>query len=424
MSIDQSLVDEAMADTKTFRSGKREITCQFPLDLLLEIIGRTDPATVVRCAATCKELRRRIADPEFHGCLRLRHTTERFIPSLLRGFLVEKWSNDMYIVDHTTVHATKLLSLSDYFSSVTDAESLAECQPITARNGLVLLNVRGPEHGLFVFSPATGHSQSIPPGPTFDGTYVLLVGDGALNRPFNFKVIKVRRPSFTARRCSLQIQTFSSEQGTWGPLTEVPTPLTYGTTGLRRVANHLVISDTVHWLCHSNTSYYVLKLQVGDASMVTVTKLPQSFHRACSRARPAEILLATETVAGSPVVLLAHKDKVCRWVLSSKLTNKCKKQPEVVIENEAILSFARARGLIKESLGRVRLEWFAERSGVVLISTPCCGFFWLDIRSKEILGWYKGSWTVGSKSWSMDCNANCPYEIDLSSWVPSLYKTF
>jgi hypothetical protein len=60
-----------------------------PMDLLLEIIARSnDVTTVVRCAAGCKPLRRAMLDPGFLDRLR-RHAKANggFDPSLLTGCL-------------------------------------------------------------------------------------------------------------------------------------------------------------------------------------------------------------------------------------------------------------------------------------------------------------------------------------------------
>ncbi|TVU51482.1 hypothetical protein EJB05_02914, partial [Eragrostis curvula] len=413
-----------MTDPTIYRSRKRPRAAgHLPTELLLEIVGRTDPATVVRCAATSKELRRHIADPAFHGCLRLRRS-KCFIPSLLRGYLLEDRDEGLHL-DSTSADATKL-------------PSVGKCTPITARGGLVLVRRYDPEHDLCVYSPATGRSQALPPEPNFNGICVLLVRDGvggAVGRPF--QVLTVNSFFISGPLCSLQIQTFLSEKGTWGPLTDVPTPLMHGVTGLRRQSKHLVISDTVHWLCYSDKKYYVLKLHVREEAKVTVTKLPPSFHRACSfpTARPAQILLATDTVDGSPIVLVSNNQRILSWG-GSKLTRKWKEKPQVVIENEALLPFTNESGLMQASLGRVQLEWFGEKSGVVLIKTSLRVpewdgltrwrtvpfYFWLDLGNKEIIGWSNGSWNVGSKS-GVSCNVGCPYEIDLSSWVPTLCKT-
>uniref|UniRef100_A0A0Q3Q7C3 F-box domain-containing protein n=1 Tax=Setaria italica TaxID=4555 RepID=A0A0Q3Q7C3_SETIT len=65
---------------KGSRRGSSSPPFPLPLDLVLEIAALSDPATLVRCVAASKDLHRRIADPAFHGRLRLRHA-DRFVPS-------------------------------------------------------------------------------------------------------------------------------------------------------------------------------------------------------------------------------------------------------------------------------------------------------------------------------------------------------
>ncbi|CAN6297602.1 unnamed protein product [Urochloa humidicola] len=64
-----------------------------PLDPFLDILARTDAATVVRCAATSKPIRRAILDPSFRHAIitALRRatnttTTINFVPAFLLGF--------------------------------------------------------------------------------------------------------------------------------------------------------------------------------------------------------------------------------------------------------------------------------------------------------------------------------------------------
>ncbi|XP_025801799.1 uncharacterized protein LOC112881352 [Panicum hallii] len=85
-----------------------------PLDLVADIAARSDPVTLVRCAATCGDLRGRVADPGFRRRLRLRQA-DRFVPSLLRGHLIgdksyskSEPSKDerMYLVDATAAGDT------------------------------------------------------------------------------------------------------------------------------------------------------------------------------------------------------------------------------------------------------------------------------------------------------------------------------
>jgi hypothetical protein len=80
------------------QGGRRKHqTAWLPLDVIAAMAVRSDVATLVRCAATCRDARRRIADdPNFRGRLRLRQS-DRFVFPLLRGHLVD-----------TTADATRL----------------------------------------------------------------------------------------------------------------------------------------------------------------------------------------------------------------------------------------------------------------------------------------------------------------------------
>jgi len=179
----------------------------------------------------------------------------------------------------------------------------------------------------------------------------------------------------------------------------------HGDEELQRPGNPVVVGDTVQWLYHLNRSYYVLKLHVG-AARVTFTELPKSFHRACRslppRDRTAQILMATSPSGRSPVVLVVNYDIVSAWAQSER-TGKWTKWPELV----------RDCGVMKGRVGSLRLEWFAERSGVVLVAAPDSKTFLLDLRSKDI-----------SKCCYSSASSTIAYEMDVSSWVPTFTKIF
>ncbi|KAL6905900.1 hypothetical protein ACP4OV_003501 [Aristida adscensionis] len=389
-----------------------------PLDLVLEIAARTDPGALVRCAATCRDVRRRIAaaDGAFRGRLRLRHA-DRFVPSLLRGHLFTRsLHKDLFLQDYSTTHPTLLLTAAAAAAAAGcstpppspaagDAPSTTSLRLLDARDGLLLVRTadklgKEEEEELRVCNPVTGRSQIIPHGRKFLGNYVLLVGDGeggVLGRPF--QVVKTNttlsRSSRRHRRL-LRLQTFSSEHGGAWPL---------------------VVGGAAHWLCRSDAAYYVIKLNAGvGAARVTATKLPASFHAAYGSAAAGQrhLLLAamSPAVASHLCVLVADGEKVSAWVQREPNSSAWKRQ--TVIENEAMARFSNRTGLQTPAMpGAVRLEWFAERSGTVIIDAPCCGVLELDLRSKEIIRSFSDRWSI-----------MCPYEMDLSSWVPTLLKPF
>ncbi|OEL26349.1 hypothetical protein BAE44_0012632 [Dichanthelium oligosanthes] len=380
-----------------------------PLDLLLEIAGLTDPATLVRCAATCKDLHRRIGDTSFRH--RLRHGN-RFVRSLLRGHLVQERDK----AKHVALNAAwcSPTALADE-----DKPFTLHGRPVAAYDGLVLARVtEQPDvevELLRVYNSATGRYQTLPPGPKFSGQDILLVGDGegggVVGR--SFKVLNVKLVVLTNHHRCLKIQTFSSEHGAWGPFTKIPIPLRHQSNLMRLLGNHrpltllgkpLVFGDAVHLLCWT---YYILTLHdVGAAPRVTWTELPSSFP--CCQ--PDQVLLATSTAGSSPIVLVADINKICAWS-RSQCTGKWKKRPQVVIRNQAIIDTS------QRMLENVQLKWFGERSGVVLIHMPDRGdFCWLDLRTKEIIR--------SSAGRTPDIEYYFPYEMNLSAWVPTFGKTF
>nr|CAB3459699.1 unnamed protein product [Digitaria exilis] len=155
----------------------KHASASLPLDILLEIAARSDPAILVRCATACRALRRRIAGTDLHGRLRLGQP-DRFVPSLLRGrLLVDSHNKDLSLVDNANT-TTRLLSAA---AASDNDDEVKLWRPLAARDGLVLLqgtNNRRPLVKLCVYCPATGYVQALPPGSALGGRHVLLVGDG------------------------------------------------------------------------------------------------------------------------------------------------------------------------------------------------------------------------------------------------------
>ncbi|XBH59703.1 hypothetical protein VPH35_114395 [Triticum aestivum] len=298
--------------------GRRQKAASLPLDVLVDIAARTDPATFVRCAATCVDMRCRVKEYiSLRAPLRLQHG-DRFVLPLLRGHLIygsHDWSKPkekLFLLDTSAPDATKLRT------------STRGGFPLSSRDGLVLGRV-GVAKELRVCDPATGRSLTLPSEPMFRGwsekSYVLLVGD-----------------------CD----------------------------------KALVTGGAVHWLCQTDTGSYVLRLRV-KAAKVIVTKLPKGFPHNEEHQK----LLATSSVGGDVLVLVAHDDKISAWA-QSQHTAKWKQRPHVVINmTETILRFLDKAGgscIPPTKPVKFSLVWFAEKSGTVLINA-CRGSFWLDLQS-------------------------------------------
>ncbi|CAL4896441.1 unnamed protein product [Urochloa decumbens] len=393
------------------------------VDLILEIAARSDPATLVRCAAACKDLRRHIADPGFRRRLRLRRSDDRFVPSLLRGHLVVGNSgvhDELRFFDTTSPYATKLLSAAACFPRGPDSEPLPVGELLASRDGILLVRTAD---DLRVCSHTAGRSQAIaiphPPEPNSDAHYVLLGGGGGIDRPF--RVLKVRLVLDQSGNVSgLRITVFLSEQNKWGTCsTKVPAPGIHGRSRSSRLTNPLVVGDdAVHWLCLTDTASYILTLHaVGAAAQVTSTRLPARIYGACREAQLHHMVLASMSPGGRPVVLVADSDRISMWA-QHEHSARWKERPETVVDKEAVERYTQTGGLMGRWIGVPQLEWFAERSGVVLFRfISFGGWFWLDLRSMEVVRWFHPGF-----SW-IPTSISFPCEIDLASWAPTFRKS-
>ncbi|KAK3127948.1 hypothetical protein QOZ80_7AG0580530 [Eleusine coracana subsp. coracana] len=79
------------------RGRRQHQATSLPFDVMVDIAACSDPATLVRFAATCREARHHVADDPaaFRRRLRLRHA-DRFVLPLLRGQFIEKVKYDDY----------------------------------------------------------------------------------------------------------------------------------------------------------------------------------------------------------------------------------------------------------------------------------------------------------------------------------------
>ncbi|PVH65380.1 hypothetical protein PAHAL_2G478800 [Panicum hallii] len=410
---------------------RKHQTPSLPLDIVLEIAARSDPATLVRCAATCAEARRRVAGGGGQA-LRLRHA-DSFVPSLLRGHLEARYVSNycnmmLHLVDTTAPDTTtaRVLTAADGFPPPPDGTNVRLQSPMESRDGLLLVRItdwQPRREELRVCDLATGRSQTLPPGPAFPGVaqkcwepYVLLAGDGEPGgasgiRPF--QVLKdeprdVRPPPVPGDPDLLlgegRVGQVHRDPGSSFPWQRSVTERRKAPGRRRRRA--LAVR-------HQQRGY-VLKLHIRTAQ-VAVTALPVSFPCPAAHEWGIDYLLATTAAGGEVMVLVADswkKKNISAWV-QTKPTAKWTQRPQVVMENEAMLRF---RNMRWSGTFHVKLHWFAERSGFVLLSSNLYGEFWLDLRSMEIVRWCPGAPDQhGARS--------LPYEMDLSSWVPTFSST-
>ncbi|CAN6339779.1 unnamed protein product [Urochloa humidicola] len=209
-----------------------------PVDLVLEIVARSDPATLIRCAATSKALRLGAASPAFHCGLRLRHAAgegARFLPALLRGFFHQRRrraeGEDPRFVDPRLPRGAP--SPEPFRSFLSEYTDLFEFYaPAAARGGLVALRSSSPDDeeeprarcsSMGVCEPMAGLLEFFrPPGISAQSHVLLTDGCDGIGCHFRLLAANLHSPPADDRAacCCLQTQAYSSDAGAWGPITE------------------------------------------------------------------------------------------------------------------------------------------------------------------------------------------------------------
>ncbi|KAM0909017.1 hypothetical protein ACQ4PT_015078 [Festuca glaucescens] len=143
------------------------IAWRLPADLLLEITARSDFRTLIRCAATCKLLRRDLLSPPFI------HRLSQAAPCVL-AYLCADVKKPISLVHPTTPAASSFCHnhLSCFLSRKAAGTFLGKYEPLASRHGLVVLrplNIKSrpmsdSRFDLCVYDPMSG-SQTFFPNP-------------------------------------------------------------------------------------------------------------------------------------------------------------------------------------------------------------------------------------------------------------------
>ncbi|CAL4919337.1 unnamed protein product [Urochloa decumbens] len=378
-----------------------------PLDPLLDILARTDAATVVRCAATSKPIRRAILDPAFRHAITIGApcATETntnaggFVPAFLLGF--------------SYLHRS--LSHADVAQQGRprprfDAALLDTLEPVAARGGLVVLRQREPAagapdlRGLRVCNSLTGDTTILPP-PTVDDEYppaLLAVTDAGCS----FELLVADR--------SLRTQIFSTKESKWGAVVETRLPPRLCHDVPAAGAHPVVIGAVVHWLCHGclHPAVKVLDTGAGNATQIA---LPQGYlsRMRCTQRLDAGLLLA-KSADGRLGLLVAEAGAIAMWTLAAaeeegSATARWNRQ--VVIRRQDI-----GREAVEGPCFSVRFMGFGERSGAVILQMDGVGLVRLDVGSKEAVVLGCGFEHVGQT----DLFQLCLHETDLCSLLQGM----
>uniref|UniRef100_M8CY45 F-box domain-containing protein n=1 Tax=Aegilops tauschii TaxID=37682 RepID=M8CY45_AEGTA len=345
------------------------------MDVLLDISARSDPVTLVRCAAASKDLRREIADPAFHPRLRLRRA-DRFMPRFFRGWFVQNQPKKVIEPPRFSDPVRPAEPSPEPFRSfLLDNDSIFEFYhpELTASRGLVALRSNTPESGgppgTCVFNPMTGYVNCIPPPKINAQSFVLLTsddGDGACH---------YRQVAAELASGRLKTQEFSpvDDNSRWQPIAETAVAPCPQDAALLHPA--LVLQGDAQWLCRSSEYHFLLRFSRAQLQ-ASVTKIGgicgEQLH---GRGREELLLVLVE--------------------------------PESIHQDDVLSE-------------RLELRWFGEKSGFVFVrmaganESSLSWYFMLELATRRVRGVCKGA--------PQNALVYLPYEMDLSFWRPKFTR--
>ncbi|KAK1643733.1 hypothetical protein QYE76_061538 [Lolium multiflorum] len=346
------------------------------VDLLLEIVARTDVKTVVRTAATCRLFRRAILEPASRSRLALQLAADDgtgFDPALLLG--VSYQEHDGKITTYRIVHTPA----PDQLRARLDAGSLRESfRPVASRDRLLLLRRHSERRqlDLRVSDVLTGHVTDLPPVSLPDAyQYVFLcVGDGdAAGASFDLLVMD---------HISRRYQILSAEEGRWGPVRQASLPSHHPNPVNRLCTSRpAVIGRTVYWTCCTNAYWdRILALDV-DAAKTTLMKLPGGFICGVIP-RESDKCLLLASVRGRLSLLFSDLHGITMWTLTPATAATA----TATWSRRVVIGLLEIKWQVEDFVCTrlLNLEEFGERSGTVILHLGGCGkLFRLDLGIKE-----------------------------------------
>ncbi|TVU48941.1 hypothetical protein EJB05_00227, partial [Eragrostis curvula] len=315
--------------------------CPLPAELLLEIVARSNAATLLRCAASCRSLRRDILHSAFihHVC------NDGAVPPRLLGFLgltsmrpgYEPMPPPSFSLAYPATHAAASLSethLAPFLSR--DEGRLASYETLTSRDGLVLLRrnrwVPQLEVTLCVYDVMTGKDTFFP-GPPKTGTghdnayhlcydkFVLLTSANGVGCPFLIFAADFSWLREGSR--SIIVWTFfppsdSDAGGAWSPATFASHSRPPPYASKEPCDNVAVLhGGLVHWLIRSHQhDYYIFTYNVLTAVTGWI-ELPAEVPAKCRDVGKLHLLASSPPTGTRLSLLVVDKFKVSVWLLLS-----------------------------------------------------------------------------------------------------------
>jgi hypothetical protein len=293
--------------------------------------------------------------------------------------------------------------------------------PVESRGGLLVLRrstLFVERAGLCIYDPVTSRRAFLPPPDVHQQPYgVLLLGDeigAGASAGWLFRRLVVVDLSRLRLHHTVRVQSFSPDDGAWGPVLDTfapndlrpcevarPSPVILGAGG-----------EVLHWLCTDNRT--VLTFHAGTEEVGTVLLPPYDVvlpHHCCCG--PDQQLLASSP-DGELSLLVAHGLVVHVWVLRSGQWT-----PRAAVDVERFVPVVRPALTVPTWILRsmMKLEWAGERSGAVAAQVACAGLLVLDLEAEAVVH------TVQRSSRGMEAVLPfryCPYDGDLVARLPAM----
>ncbi|RCV43529.1 hypothetical protein SETIT_9G301200v2 [Setaria italica] len=370
------------------------LTTTLPPELVLEIVDRCDPATLIACAAACRLLRRHVLSPAF--IQRRRARPHR--PSSLLGLFYRHYEGERAprpppftpASDAASTISVKTPFAPDVFDRYT---------PVESRGGLLVLRrsaLFAERAALCVYDSLTGRRAFLPPPEVHQQSYGLLLlgnegGAGGCAGRFGLRF-----------NHTVQAQSFLPDDGEWGPACEVvrPSPVILGAGG-----------EVLHWLCTDNRTVLTFHAGTGEVGTVLLPPYHVLFpHYYCCG--PKQQLLASSP-DGELSLLVAQGLVINVWVLRAGQWTR-----RAAVDVERFVPVIQPALTVPTWILRsmMQLEWAGERSGAVAAQVAGVVLV-LDLEAEEVVC------TVQRSSRGMEAVVPfryCTYERDLLARLPAM----
>ncbi|CAN6303334.1 unnamed protein product [Urochloa humidicola] len=249
-------------------------------------------------------------------------------------------------------------------------------EPVSSRDGLLVLWRRDPEPELRVCSTSTGDVTSLP-CMDVEGKW----GSGGIYRPVLLNLGRAGRRSFELLVMDVCFRTriFSSKSGSWGAIRVVKPPPEHDSWSAVEEAmraSPAVVRRTVYWICRSTRNpaagVFVLALHVGASQATAITPPPQG----CGVGSSAASCISLTEVENRLGMVVSGTEVISIW----RLSTEGRWSQEVVIRKKAVV----APRMDVKLMDSWCVGFRREKSGAVLVWIERIGLVQINLGTKEV----------------------------------------